>query len=114
MSDPSAGFLEFALKAWHNRHYVMQAQGAEARTRRIYNYYNYFDCIRDTGLCSVLEEIELQFQKCANLKFYFQSHRSVKLSGNSIAEMAGYLNELLDKDSSKLVLLQKQISKQHS
>lgn len=106
MSGASQGFLEFAIKAWNNRHYIMQGRNADERTRRIYNYYNYFEGMDSPDWCELIKAIEQEFQKCANLKFNFQSYKDVSLRGYEIADMAESLSGTLDNGSSVLALLQ--------
>lgn len=114
MSGASAGFLEFAVKAWNNRHHIMQGKDAEDRTYRIYNFYNYFEGLNTPDLCELLTQVELQFNNFAGHSFYFQNYFEVKLKGDDIASMAKSVNEVLDNDASIVVLLKDLFKKSYS
>ena len=105
MSSTSIGFLEFALKAWNNRHTIMQAENDEARTRRIYDYYNYFEGLQTPDLSELLKQVEIQLAECGNYSFYFQNYFEIKMKGDDISKMAKSLNDTIDNDSSMIPLL---------
>ncbi|MGQ8365548.1 hypothetical protein [Glaciecola sp. 1036] len=106
MADPSGGFLEFAIKAWHHRDHIMQAKNAAECTRRIYNYYNYFEGIEQPDWCELLTSLETEFLVSRDLIFYFQGLNDIHFRGDHLSYMAYSLRDLLNNDSAALALLQ--------